>query len=94
MSLEQLLGGLTRELGEAYRLRDPNDPIRVLKDLRARSCAEADEIVRSMQKIRRAIASGRRLSEKEMLRLYDGLWRWARKAIDGTNQATVRRIRL
>ena len=94
MSLGQLVAGLTRELGQAYRLRDLNDPVTVIRDLRARSCAEADEIGRSLQRIRRALASGRRLSEREMLRLYSDLWYQTRKAIDATNQGTVREIPL
>ena len=94
MSLGQLVAGLTREIGQAYRLRDLEDPVTVLKGLRARSCAEADEIGRSLQRIWKALASGRRLSEREMLRLYEDLWCQTRKAIDATNQGAVREIRL
>ncbi len=92
MSLRQVVAGLTRELGEAYRLRDPSDPVAVLKDLRARSCSEAEAIGRSLQRIRKALDAGRRLSEREMLKLYGDLWRHTRKAIDATNQGTVRKI--
>ena len=92
MSLEQLVGGLTRELSQVYRLRDTNDPATVLKDLRTRSCAEAEEIGRSLHRIGRALASGRKLSEREMLGMYGDLWRQTRKAIDATNQGAVRKI--
>jgi len=89
LTLRQLVGGLTRELADAYGLRAAGSPAEVVERLRARSCPGAAAMAQALERADAALASGAALSERRLLKLYDDLWNPARKAIDAASESTV-----
>jgi hypothetical protein len=88
LALRQLVSGLMWELGDAYGLGEAGAPAAVVEHFRTHSCVNSEAIAGAFERAS-AAASSRSLSERRMLKLYDDLWRPARKAIDAASERTL-----